>query len=102
MSNAPTTPTVPLEISDAAVRATYASPYGDGMTNKATRAALELAAPVIVAAELRRLANEVERGADEYIANGASDLLRAQCAEDKTIAAKLRARAAELDGGVTA
>ncbi len=64
-----------LQITDDAVRATYTSPYSDNITNKAMRAALELAAPLIVAAELERLAPLLaDRGSS-------ADLLRERAAE---------------------
>lgn len=52
----------------------------------------------VVAAELRRLAEETGRGADDYIANGADELKRAAAAEAKVIAGRIRARADELAG----
>jgi hypothetical protein len=62
--------------------------------------ARRIAAP-IVAAELRRMADAVEDGADGYLRDGASDLIKERCQEDKYVARKLRARADELDGRKT-
>lgn len=103
MSNAPTTPVTPLEIPNAALVAGYDSLMRardrQSELSQGYAEAVHAAAPGIVAAELRRLAAEIEQGSDDYIRDGASELIRAACRRDKKIAARLRARATELDGG---
>lgn len=53
-----------IEVSDAAVKATYGAPYTENVTNKSIRAVLESGAPVVVAAELRRLAKFLDESSD--------------------------------------
>lgn len=60
---------------------------------------LEREREATMAAELRRLADTFDAGTEDYIANGASDLLRAQAVEAHSIALRLHARAAELEAG---
>lgn len=51
---------IEFEISDRAVKATYGAPFTDGVTNKTIRSLLTSAAPVIMAAGLRRAAARLE------------------------------------------
>lgn len=63
---------------------------------RARVADLEKAVQFGAAAELRRLADQYAAGCEEYIANGASEIKRAQAVEALTIAKGLRKRADEL------
>jgi hypothetical protein len=57
----PETPTAAeLVIPTAAIRATYGDPLTEDSTNKTTRRILELGSPAVVAAELRRIADELD------------------------------------------
>jgi hypothetical protein len=64
-------------------------------------AQLTEAAPFIVAAELRRLAADITWGSEDYIKDGASEVIRERCIRDLAIGRKLHDRADQLDGGAS-
>lgn len=87
-----------LHIPDKAIRATYSGTNTQSITNKTTIEVLELGAPFIVAAELLRLAGELERRADRVLLgrDGSGTERRATWLDAGGV---LRTRATELDNG---
>lgn len=84
-----------LTIPDAAVRATYGHPMTESLTNRSIRAVLETAGPVVVAAELRRVADTAP-DPNTTVSEDEEELAYHEGLRE--MARRLRARADELEG----
>lgn len=90
-----------LQIPTAAIRATYAGELSRDVTNRQIEEILQLAAPYLVAAELRRIASQWERRSDNIpLGRNASREQVSRVGDLREFADLLRVRADELDGGV--
>lgn len=91
-----------LEIPDAAYAAADEAAAdhvaGSDAMDSAIGSAVRAAVPLIVAAELDRLADELVEGCGDYIASGADPVKVERCRQIIATAQKIRARAAELRG----
>lgn len=90
--------TIPDEAWDAVLAATATAPFGSRADQQA---AVDAAAPLIVAAELERIAEKLDKQVKASRALGGTNYAEGKADGIEVTATGLRRRAAELRGGVS-